>query len=1192
MLTVRGKFGSSKPFEILIDGGAQLNLLSPIKAKEWDLKLEPLPGVEVKGVGSDVPIYGYTKVKITIQDSRGRVQEQEIPFVVADTPRYPVYLGLPYIDQYRPKLNYFGRRMLFRGIKVKDEPTQGQIAFVCANELANIALQPGTELYVASVTLVEQEGTENNEILQLPPEYSDYTDVASEDNHRNLAEHGPSDLAINLQEGSSPPHMPLYSMTQSELQQLRKQLDEYLQKGWIRHSRSSAGAPILFAKKKDGRLRLCVDYRGLNKITLKNSHPLPLINESLELLKDARYFTKLDVREAYHRIRIKEGDEWKTAFRTRYGLYEYLVMPFGLTNAPAQFQAHIHQVLAGLVDTVCIVYLDDILVFSKTKEDHVKHVRQVLDRLRKARLYLHLKKCEFHTQQTEYLGFIVSNKGISVDPKRIKTIQDWPEPRSVHDIRVFIGFLNYYRRFIHHFSRIALPLTVLTRKGPECAKRGHKLRKEESQHLDIGPDGKAAFEKLKDSFLGVPILSHFDWSRATKVEVDASGGGLGAILSQLVQEADRTWIWRPIDFFSRKLRGSEINYDTHDQELLAIVESLEHWRKYLDKIPFDLFTDHHNLLWFMETKTLNSRQVRSYLKLTAYDFIIKHRSGVKNPADGPSRRPDYMAEAGAEKEDIKMRCTVPLRHILSRKDREQPIPLVSAVTHAQASQLAPDPDDLADPEEFSDDSVTDEEIPEKTADDSPLVEPVSQPSQEVLVSSEQKAEALRRAHDHPFSGHFGYKKTLERVLRQCWWEGVRKDVQDYCRDCMWCRRSVAARHRPYGLLQPLPIPKYPWEQVTFDFITELPPSKLMGQVFDAVLVVVDRLTKMCHYVPAKSNWTAEALGEVWMREVVRLHGTPALIISDRGPLMNSKYWDTFTHYLSSVRVMSTAFHPQTDGQTERQNQTLEQYLRCYCCLEQDDWASWLSVAEFAYNDSVNTTTGVSPFRAYHGADPRGPNWPGQPLGEGESALAAGVAAKALALQQECRRKIAVANAYQKKYADRKRMHANFAVGDQVLVSNRHMKTTRPKKKLDWKYVGPGRIVAQYGTSAYKVDLPNVKGVHPVFHASLLEPYSPTGSIPHPNTPIVDTLQALGDDVYDVERIVDRRQNSVGVWEYLVKWHGYSEEENSWEPGPNISGNALKEFWKKHKVLPKRVRHGDPGQAPKKRRGRPPKNPKS
>ena len=1356
--------------EALIDGAAQLNLLSATVAKEKDIPVEPLNGLLAEAAnGTEMTIYGTASASVVVTDSRGRHRTQMIPFVVADVKKFPMYLGLPWIDAENPKLNYLNRRMLHRGRKAKDGTPFRKVALENAGQFARTINDGTSDIYFCAISYLDEdqntpdrqelgedqggpdrqgthvnsdsrsrvgldpesrdglgrrepcedrggpdrresqfkrgmdpdsqgdldprsyegqvplsqvglgpdgwqsslgsrgrrlhsrrsrgygregssprssagtgrvgldrlenqggsqesrdgldrqlessgsdlcgpdcsrvgsnhqfvsgrgrectdrsssdgsrvgsarhpdsgqrdrqrESGQSSSELQVRKEYREQAYLFSEDEACHLPDHGPHDLAINLQPGKQPPHQPLYNLSESELQSLRKYLAEYLQRGWIRRSRSPAGAPILFAKKKDGTLRLCVDYRGLNKITIKDRHPLPLIAESLERLARAKIYTKLDIREAYHRIRIRQGDEWKTAFRTRYGHFEYTVMPFGLTNAPAQFQSYINQILAGLVDITCIVYLDDILIFSDTEEEHVKHVREVLQRLKEAKLFVKLSKCEFHTRETEYLGYLVTPEGVKVDPARVETIQDWPEPKTVRDIRIFIGFMNYYRRFIEGFSKLALPLTKLTRKAPNAAKGGRMQRKEESQALDIGQEGRESFRALKDAFLQVPILAHFERDRKTKVEVDASGGAISGILSQL--DPNRH-VWRPIDFFSRKLNQTEYNYDTHDQELLATVASLEHWRHYLEGLQFDLWTDHNNLRWFMETKSLNNRQVRSYLKLTKYDFTMFHRPGKLNPADGPSRRPDYIAEAQAKPRKSNESFIDPLRNMLMHA--------FAVLTRGQEARAALEGEkSIESSNEESESESVETESESESGGESQSSESEGSVSEhpKILQSVQEKSAALRECHDNPLTGgHFGSRRTFEKLSRRYKWKGMRKDVEDYCRGCLHCRRAVAPRHPPYGLLNPLPPPKGPWEQVTMDFITDLPPSKYLNQVYDNILVIVDRLTKMAHYVPALSTWKATDLAQVWIRDIIRLHGTPKTIISDRGPLTNSKFWDTFCHYISSQRLLSSAYHPQTDGQTERQNQTLEQYLRCYCCLEQDDWARWLPIAEFAYNDSVHATTGTTPFRVYHGADPRAPDWPNAPK-KSDAPLGKGVAAKTIALQAECRRKILAANTYQKAYADKKRSQISLKKGDKVLVSSRHIRTARPKKKLDWKYLGPGTIVEQINPVTFKVDLPGLRQVHPVFHVSLLEPYEKKGRLPHLEEPIVDTLREFGDDVYEVDEILDRRQGNTGVWEYLIKWKDYPPEENSWEPGVNISKEAIREFWKRKNVLTKRKR---------------------
>lgn len=1209
---MKAKVGDSDPIDALIDGGSQLNLLSANLAKEHDLTVEPLPSLVAEGLGgSEIKLYGLTVAKLLITDSRGRTKEQEVPFVVAEIKRFQICLGLPWIDSCQPKISYASRRMLFRGEKAQAWAGFQKLALEEAEEFEKTLRTPMTDVYALLVSAVSSVdpgeddegqdgqnwaggariGPEGTNEPRMPPEYADFAGLGSEEDSRTLAEHGPQDLVITLQEGTMLPHQPLYSLSKAELALLREYLDEYLARGWIRHSKSPAGAPILFAKKKDGSMRLCVDYRGLNKITIKNRHPLPLITESLDRLAQAKIYTKLDVREAYHRVRIKEGDEWKTAFRTRYGHFEYTVMPFGLTNAPAQFQAYIHYVLAGLVDVTCIVYLDDILIFSDTEEDHVKHVREVLTRLKQAKLYLKNSKCEWHTRRTEFLGYIVSPEGISIDPKRAKTAQEWPEPRTVRDIRVFLGFMNYYRRFIADFSKVALPLTELTRKSSNSAKGGHAQRKEESVPLQLGERAKHAFQKLKKSFIEIPILAHFKPERRTKVQVDASGGAIAGILSQYVKEEQR---WRPVDFYSRKLIDAEYNYDTHDQELLAIVKSIQHRRRYLEGIHFELFTDHQNLQWFMTTKTLNHRQVRSYLALSGFDFTITHQPGRNNPADKPSRRPDYMEAAKEPVQKYNMAFAPELKNILSRVTPAE-TPVVAATTRSQAKTNFPtslqkarkefqcverhqprEPGTIEERTETEEDSSDSSEASEpKETSHKPERPRSGQEGATQPMTAEEKAKALEECHDSPLAGHFGARRTLEKLSRRYKWKGMRKDVEEYCRACPTCQKATPRRHLPFGPLAPLPIPDRPWEEVTMDFITELPPSKLSGVVYDAILVIVCRLTKMAHHVPARANWDGVDLAQAWIREVIRLHGVPRRIISDRGPLMNSSHWKTFLHYLNSRRVLTSAYHPQTDGQTERQNQTLEQYLRCYCTLEQDDWALWISVGEYAYNDSIHATTGVTPFQAYYGMHPRSADWPKQAQSGGETPIAYRTATRILELQRECKEKIRKAQEYQKQYADKKRLPIPFKVGDQVLVSNKHIKSLRPKKKLDWRYVGPGTIVAQIGPTAFKVDLPGLKSVHPVFHASLLEPYRQNESIPHPKVASQHQVGEYGDDVYYVDKILDHRKNSDDQWEYLVKWTGYPDSENTWEPAANITQKSLNEFWKKSNQMAKR------GKGPKK-----------
>ena len=403
---------------------------------------------------------------------------------------------------------------------------------------------------------------------KLPQSLKDHLDVFLDANAKKLAPHRGIDLAIDLQPGKEPPYGPIYPLSQTELAALREFLEENLKKGFIRESKSLAGAPILFAPKKDGGLRLCVDYRGLNAITVKNRYPLPLITEIMDRVTGAQYFSKIDLKDAYYRLRIKAGDEWKTAFRTRYGHYEFMVIPMGLTNAPATFQAYINKALRGLVDDFCIVYLDDILVFSKTREEHDRHLQQVCGRLREAELYAKPSKCQFYQEEIEFLGFIIGTKGIRMDPRRVQTIKEWEShpPRSYRDLQVLLGFCNFYRRFIQGYSAIARPLTSLLR-GSQNGRKSGDLKQV------WGSLQQQAFLALLGAFQTAPLLRHYNPALPIRLEADASDAALGGVLSQLQEDTNK---WHPLAFFSKQFKGAEVYYFTPNKELIAIVECFKH----------------------------------------------------------------------------------------------------------------------------------------------------------------------------------------------------------------------------------------------------------------------------------------------------------------------------------------------------------------------------------------------------------------------------------------------------------------------------------------------------------------------------------------------------------------------------------------------------------------------------------------
>ncbi|KAI0993535.1 Transposon Tf2-6 polyprotein, partial [Podosphaera aphanis] len=419
-------------------------------------------------------------------------------------------------------------------------------------------------------------------------------------------------------------------MSDAELEALREYLRENLEKGFIETSTSSFASPVLFVKKPGGGLRFCVDYRALNAITKKNLYPLPRIDDSLRQLLKARKFTRLDLRGAYNQIRIKSGDEPKTAFRTRYGLYQYNVMPFGLTNAPATCQQFVNDVLREFLDIFVVVYLDDILIYSEDPAQHDNHVRKVLEKLEEYGLFCKPEKCEFGVSSTTFLGFVISKHGLSMDTSKIQTIRDWKPPINVRGVQSFLGFANFYRRFISKYSELAAPLFALTRKDTK---------------FQWSQACQSAFDKLKIAFTSEPILRHFDPSLSTVLETDASDKVISAVLSQYHSDSNSIKRLHPVAYFSRTMTSAEINYTVGDKELLAIVESLKEYRQYVCNLstPVRIITDHQNLTAFTTKRILNRRQARWALELAEIDFCLKFRPGLKNSrADALTRRAEHI----------------------------------------------------------------------------------------------------------------------------------------------------------------------------------------------------------------------------------------------------------------------------------------------------------------------------------------------------------------------------------------------------------------------------------------------------------------------------------------------------------------------------------------------------------------------
>jgi hypothetical protein len=980
----------------------------------------------------------------------------------------------------------------------------------------------------------------------VPKEYHSFKDVFSKESFDELPQRKPWDHAIELKPGSEPHTSKVYPLAPNEQAQLDEFLAENLKSGRIRPSKSPMASPVFFVKKKDGSLRLVQDYRKLNEMTIKNSYPLPLISELVTKLRKAKWYTKLDVRWGYNNVRIKEGDEWKAAFRTSRGLFEPLVMFFGLTNSPATFQTMMNDLFRELINEgVVIIYLDDILIYTETMEEHQKVVKRVLEILRKNHLYLKAEKCEFEKDRVEYLGLIISPGKIEMDPVKIEGVSKWPAPSNVKEVQSFVGFANFYRRFIKDFADIARPLHDLTRKDAPWS----WTEKE-----------KQAFDMLKRSITSSPVLIFPDDHKPYKVEADSSDYATGAVLSQIGEDGK----WHPVAFLSKSLSEVERNYEIHDKEMLAIIRALEEWRHYLEgtQHTFDIWTDHKNLEYFMTAKKLNRRQARWSLFLSRFDFKLHHRPGKKSlKPDALSRRPDH-GKGDRDNEDITLinpEClyvkALQQGHLLIeggekrilqkiRNSKNYDEPVVKAVEEIRKS-----PNSHIHGEEWSEEQG--------------LI--LFRGKVYVPKDVELRRQVVQAHHDSAITGHPGRWKTIELVSRNYWWPNMTRFIAGYVRGCDRCNRTKTFPRRPLGKLTPNQIPTKPWQIITVDLITGLPDS----HGYNSIMVVVDRLSKLIHVAPTTDKVTSEGIARLFRDHVWKLHGLPEQVISDRGPQFVSTFMRELNKLLDIRTTPSTAYHPQTDGQTERVNQEIEQYLRLFVNHRQDDWVEWLPLAEFSHNNRVQASTRQTPFMLNYGQHPR---LGVEPTKTTKVESVDDFVQRMKANQEEARAALHQAAEDMARFYDLHRGKApEYQVGDLVWLDGKDLKTDRPSKKLEDKRYGPYKITKKISPSAYELKLPSSMKVHPVFGTSRLTLYEedsiPGRKHPPPPPPVIEGEAPE----WEVEFIKDSRLFR-GKLQFLVKWKGYPHEESTWEPAANMehAPKAIQEFYLKHPAAPRKI----------------------
>ena len=744
----------------------------------------------------------------------------------------------------------------------------------------------------------------------------------------------------------------------------------------------------------------------------------------------------------------------------------------------------------------------------------------ILALLRKHKLYASPKKCEFFKTEIDFLGFRLSSDGIATDDHKIRAVRDWVTPTTVKEVRAFLGLAGFYRKFVRRFAHITAPLTDLTKKD---------------QPFIWGPAQETAFNEIKTALTTAPVLLSPDPDLPFTVDVDASDYAIGAALMQ-----DHGNGLQPVAFESRKMLPAETRYPTHERETLAIIHALKTWRCYLESRHTTtlIVTDHKTLQGFQDQQVLNKRQTRWMELMQQYNFKVEYRQGKQHVVADALSRLTNPPEAKPDADDYGE-------------------PDLSAIEINAVDYLKPYlPLEFELEDELRNASAVYANHPNVFQAHGLYFLKCDQRGARLCIPPVPtiKRRILYEHHDVPAAGHLGRNKTTASIKRLFYWPNMDADIKEYVRTCDVCQRTKARTRKEYGLLQPLPIPSLRWDQVSMDFITQLPRTKTG---YDAIFVVVDRLSKMAHFVPTHTTADAATVARLFLDNVFRLHGLPSAIVSDRDSRFTGQFWQQLFKALGTKLQLSTAYHPQTDGQTERTNRTLEQILRAYTNHQADDWDVHLSAAEFAYNDSVNASTGFTPFVLHYGQDPATPAQLFTRLLQREHGADHEYDMPAVhtilhnldAILNLVRDNLLKAQRRQAFYADRRRQEQRFNVGDQVLLERRNP----PLKghKFDDKYHGPFEVLKVVSPVAYKIKLPDHWSIHPVFHVSLLRPYysddpqfedTEYERVPAPPPVTLDQGEAL----YDVAAILDKRYHGRGKrLQYLVSYVGMPSCENQW-----------------------------------------------
>lgn len=899
-------------------------------------------------------------------------------------------------------------------------------------------------------------GEQKEQLLSLLTEFTDIFANRPEDMGR-------TDLVqyhIDVQ-GATPVKRKPYRVSQKEREIIDEQINLMLKNGVIRVSHSPWASPIVLVRKPDGSIRFCIDYTKVNAVTKKTSYPFPNIDDILHHLAGAKFFTTLDLLSAYWQVGIKEECKEYTAFTAPgHGLFEFNVLPYGMVNAGSVFQELADRVFEGLIWREALVYLDDIIVYSNTFEEHLARLRRVFERIRKAGLTLKPSKCAYAKSQTKVLGHVISSEGIAPDQSKLIAIKKFPRPHNVKSVQSFLGLCNYYRKFVKDFSKIARPLYDITK----------------SSGFQWSDSQEKAFSTLKEKLVSAPVLHRFDPSKDCELRTDACKSGLGAILLQTGEDNQQ----HPVAYASRSLTKAEQNYTVSELEALGIIWSLQYLRHLVYGRKTRIVSDHHTLCFLQTARNLTGRLARWAVKLSEYDHEIVYRSGKNHKdADCLSRYPVLDATPQDEESALDIPTfLMEADELIQHQQADNSIRLLTiALTNPLDPQITIGIAKRA--KNFSlDDGVLYKKNATGIGKDKLLVMP-----------REMIAEILYSHHAEPLFGHLGITKTLEKIKSRYYWDGLQKDVESFVKGCPDCQARKGSKMKPPGSLQPIPI-STPFERIGIDL---LGPFRRSTRGNTMIIVATDYATR---YVEAAAlpDGKATSVAKFMLENIITRHGAPRYILSDRGATFRSELVTNLLQLMGVTSHFTTSFHPSCNGLVERCNKTIADMLSLYVGTDQTDWDVHLPHVIFAYNTAIQDTTKMSPFHLVYGRFPILPT---------EATLMAPtnvdncitIRERALAA-----RSLAATHIKEKQQKDKARFdvrhrHLDFNPGDQVKLFTPLRKKGRSTKLL-LKWGGPFTILRKVGPVDYEIQKgENTRSPRDIVHISRLLPYNDQWSGP-------------------------------------------------------------------------------------------------